>query len=777
MSIYTLALESSCDETSASVLKDGRTVLSNVISSQVPIHRKFGGVVPEIASRHHIEQVIPVIDQALRDANVTLQDIDHIGVTYGPGLVGALLVGVAAAKGLSFATGIPLIPVHHMEGHIFANFLANPELEPPFLSLVVSGGHTMLVHVKGYEEFDILGQTRDDAAGEAFDKIARVMGFPYPGGPHIDALALEGNPDAIEFPKALSEPGNFEFSFSGLKSAVLNYLNSKQQKNEPINQADVAASFQKAIVDVLVEKTRDAAHILGETRITIAGGVSANKGLQMALQKMCEKEGFTYYKPHKILSTDNAAMIGCRAYYMAQAGKFADLTLNAKPSVEIGHVSWKLISFGESLTRQRIQIFTPLLESSQGTMHQRADMLCIERSEQGVITRQLRGNNTWHSMMENGQPLIGVEHDQRQHVFPVVDNGGRIIGGIAFTVSPSIKIEQYEQEYTLSDTMQRLMLTATDEQIQSYEPISYFDGLIIFDDSHRILYGNEAAIQLVDLLGFDRRLVGSSIYSSTLKVSAIQQVLDDRTIYTSEEIYQDMVIRQHMIPIAMGRNETRCFLVLHDCTRESKQQQELLVKNSIIKEVHHRVKNNLQTVAGLLRMEARRSSLPEVKQALQEGINRIESMALVHDIVSHYDEDYIGIRSIYDELCRLLRMSMVRQDQEVTFTYSGEDMLISSHMASYVSLIINELITNSLEHGLDGKNGEIRLAVTESEEYIVLAFSDTGKGLPPEFSINSNKRLGLTIINNLVTHELKGKLSVANTGVGVLVTIHMKKEK
>ena len=244
MSVYTLALESSCDETSAAVLKDGRTVLSNVISSQVPIHRKFGGVVPEIASRHHIEQVIPVIDQALEDANVKLEDIDHIGVTYGPGLVGALLVGVAAAKGLSFATGIPLVPVHHMEGHIFANFLANPTLEPPFLSLVVSGGHTMLVHVKDYEEFQILGQTRDDAAGEAFDKIARVMGFPYPGGPHIDALAKEGNPNAVEFPKALSEPGHFEFSFSGLKSAVLNYLNSKSQKGEDIHQADVAASFQ-----------------------------------------------------------------------------------------------------------------------------------------------------------------------------------------------------------------------------------------------------------------------------------------------------------------------------------------------------------------------------------------------------------------------------------------------------------------------------------------------------------------------------------------------------
>ena len=233
-----------------------------------------------------------------------------------------------------------------MEGHIFANFLANPELEPPFLSLVVSGGHTMLVHVKGYEEFDVLGQTRDDAAGEAFDKIARVMGFPYPGGPHIDALAAEGNPEAIEFPKALSEPGNFEFSFSGLKSAVLNYLNSKQQKNEPINQSDVAASFQKAIVDVLVEKTKDAAHTLGESRITIAGGVSANKGLQKALEAMCVEEGFTYYKPHKILSTDNAAMIGCRAYYMAQAGKFGDLTLNANLVLKLDTYLGKRINRG-----------------------------------------------------------------------------------------------------------------------------------------------------------------------------------------------------------------------------------------------------------------------------------------------------------------------------------------------------------------------------------------------------------------------------------------------
>ena len=392
------------------------------------------------------------------------------------------------------------------------------------------------------------------------------------------------------------------------------------------------------------------------------------------------------------------------------------------------HIS-NLISFGESLTRQRIQIFTPLLETGQGERSQQcADMLCIERSDQGITTRQLKGSHTWHAMMKDGQPLIGLDDKQRQHVFPIVDNGGRIIGGISFTLSPSIKAEQYEQEYVLSDTMQRLMLTATDEQIVSYEPMSYFDGLIIFDDTYKILYANDAAMKLVDVLGFDRRLLGSSIFSSTLKMSAIQQVLLDRSIRTNEEIYQDMVIRQHMIPIAMGRNETRCFLVLHDCTRESKQQQELLVKNSIIKEVHHR------------------------------------------------DEDYIGIRSIYDELCRLLRMSMVRQDQEVTFTYSGEDMLISSHMASYVSLIINELITNSLEHGLDGNRGNVHLAVTDAGSTIKLAFTDNGKGLPSDFSVSSNKRLGLTIINNLVTHELKGSLSIENTGTGVLVTIYMKKE-
>lgn len=341
MSVLTLAIESSCDETSAAVLRDGRTVVSNVISSQVPIHRKFGGVVPEVASRHHIEQILPVIDQALEDAQVTLGDIDHIAVTYGPGLVGALLVGVAAAKGLSFATGIPLVGVHHMEGHIFANFLAHPELEPPFMSLVVSGGHTMIVLVKDYESFEILGQTRDDAAGEAFDKIARVMGYPYPGGPHIDRLAKEGNPHAMNFPKALNESGNYDFSFSGLKSAVLNYLNEAKMKGLAINDADLAASFQRAVVEVLVDKARQAAREYGQNVITIAGGVSANSGLQEAMAQMCQEEGFTYYGPDKILSTDNAAMIGCRGYYMAKTGKFSGLRLNAKPSLPIGTDMWK----------------------------------------------------------------------------------------------------------------------------------------------------------------------------------------------------------------------------------------------------------------------------------------------------------------------------------------------------------------------------------------------------------------------------------------------------
>lgn len=333
--MYTLALETSCDETSAAVIQDGRQILSNIISTQVPIHRKFGGVVPEIASRQHIEYVMPIIKEALDTAHVSLQEIDHIGVTYGPGLVGALLVGVAAAKALSFALDKPLVGVNHMEGHIFANFLSHPELEPPFLALVVSGGHTQLVKIEGYNTFTLLGQTRDDAAGEAFDKIARVMGYPYPGGPQIDKLAKDGNPDAIAFPKALHEKHNFEFSFSGLKSAVLNYLHTQEKRKQPYDVHDVAASFQKTVVETLVEKTMDAAAYCGMNKIAVAGGVSANSALAAAMEQACAAHGYSFYRPEPVLCTDNGAMIGCRAYYMALEGHFADLTLNAKPALAI----------------------------------------------------------------------------------------------------------------------------------------------------------------------------------------------------------------------------------------------------------------------------------------------------------------------------------------------------------------------------------------------------------------------------------------------------------
>lgn len=333
--MYTLALETSCDETSAAVIQDGRQILSNIISTQVPIHRKFGGVVPEIASRQHIEYVMPIIKEALDTAHVSLQEIDHIGVTYGPGLVGALLVGVAAAKALSFALDKPLVGVNHMEGHIFANFLSHPDLEPPFLALVVSGGHTQLVKIEGYNTFTLLGQTRDDAAGEAFDKIARVMGYPYPGGPQIDKLAKDGNPDAIAFPKALHEKHNFEFSFSGLKSAVLNYLHTQEQRKQPYDVHDVAASFQKTVVETLVEKTMDAAAYCGMNKIAVAGGVSANSALAAAMEQACAAHGYSFYRPEPVLCTDNGAMIGCRAYYMALEGHFADLTLNAKPALAI----------------------------------------------------------------------------------------------------------------------------------------------------------------------------------------------------------------------------------------------------------------------------------------------------------------------------------------------------------------------------------------------------------------------------------------------------------
>jgi len=333
--IVTLAIESSCDETSAAVLVGGRTVLSNIIATQIPIHRKFGGVVPEIASRKHIVNVMPVIDEALEKAGVTLKDIDQVAVTYGPGLVGALLVGVSAAKALAFTLGVPLIGVNHLEGHIFANFLSAPELKPPFMSLVVSGGHTSLVHVKGYNSFSLMGQTRDDAAGEAFDKVARVMGLPYPGGPQIDKLAQKGDPMAIDFPRALQEKGNYEFSFSGLKSAVLNYLNSMKLKGIEVNKADVAASFQHTVIEVLLSKALDAVKETGCDTLVLAGGVAANSTLESRLREVTAKNNIKFYFPDKILCTDNAAMIGCRGYYQSLAGNYSDLYLNAVPGLAL----------------------------------------------------------------------------------------------------------------------------------------------------------------------------------------------------------------------------------------------------------------------------------------------------------------------------------------------------------------------------------------------------------------------------------------------------------
>ncbi len=334
--ILTLGIESSCDETSAAVLRGGREVLSNIISTQIPVHQKFGGVVPEIASRKHIVNIMPVIDEALRKAGVTKADIGQVAVTYGPGLVGALLVGVSAAKALAFALDVPLLGVNHLEGHIFANFLQDKSLEPPFLALVVSGGHTALVDVADYDTFRLLGQTRDDAAGEAFDKIARVMGLPYPGGPEIDRLAKEGDPLAIDFPRALDKAGSSEFSFSGLKSAVLAYLNSEKMKGHEIHKANVAASFQHSVVEVLVHKAFDAAEQAERKTLVLAGGVASNSNLESRLMEEARKRGIRFQYPGRILCTDNAAMIACRGYYQARAGHFSDAYLNAVPGLSLG---------------------------------------------------------------------------------------------------------------------------------------------------------------------------------------------------------------------------------------------------------------------------------------------------------------------------------------------------------------------------------------------------------------------------------------------------------
>lgn len=331
-----LAIESSCDETAAAVVEDGRQVLSNVISSQIDLHRLYGGVVPEIASRKHIERINQVIRQALDDADIGLEDIDAVGVTYGPGLVGALLVGVAEAKAISYARGLPLVGVHHIEGHISANYIEHPELEPPFLCLVVSGGHTQLAIVEDYGKLRILGSTRDDAAGEAFDKVARAIGLPYPGGPEIDKLAREGNPQAITFPRARIDGAPYDFSFSGVKSAVLNYLNHHKMQGKEIEKADLAASFQQSVVSVLTDHTMGAAEEFHMNRVAVAGGVAANQCLRKAMKEACEKRGLTLYYPSPVYCTDNAAMIGVAAYYEYRNGTRHGWDLNAVPNLKLG---------------------------------------------------------------------------------------------------------------------------------------------------------------------------------------------------------------------------------------------------------------------------------------------------------------------------------------------------------------------------------------------------------------------------------------------------------
>ena len=331
-----LAIESSCDETAASVVKNGRCVLSNIISSQIAIHTLYGGVVPDIASRKHIEKINQVVEAALKEADVTLDDIDAIGVTYGPGLVGALLVGVAEAKAIAYAKKKPLVGVHHIEGHVSANYIEHPDLEPPFLCEIISGGHTHLVIVKDYGSFEILGRTRDDAAGEAFDKVARAIGLGYPGGPKIDKLAKEGNPHAIDFPRAHMEDAPYDFSFSGVKSAVLNHLNKCRMTGEPIVEADIAASFQQAVVDVLVDNAIRAAKDYHMDRLAIAGGVASNGALRAAMEAACEKEGIRFYRPSPIFCTDNAAMIGVAAYYEYRKGTRHGWDLNAVPNLKLG---------------------------------------------------------------------------------------------------------------------------------------------------------------------------------------------------------------------------------------------------------------------------------------------------------------------------------------------------------------------------------------------------------------------------------------------------------
>ena len=334
--VYILAIESSCDETAASVVKNGREVLSNVISSQIDLHTLYGGVVPEISSRKHIEKINQVIEEALKEANCSLENIDAIGVTYGPGLVGALLVGVAEAKAMAFAANKPLVGVHHIEGHISANYIENRELEPPYICLVVSGGHTHLVVVNDYGDYQVIGRTRDDAAGEAFDKVARAIELGYPGGPKIDKLAKEGNSEAIKFPRARVEGAPFDFSFSGLKSAVLNHINMCQMKGLEINKADIAASFQASVVDALLDRAMLACKEYNMNKLAIAGGVASNSAIRTAFEAKCKQENIEFYHPSPIFCTDNAAMIGVAAYYEYVKGTRHGWDLNAVPNLKLG---------------------------------------------------------------------------------------------------------------------------------------------------------------------------------------------------------------------------------------------------------------------------------------------------------------------------------------------------------------------------------------------------------------------------------------------------------
>ena len=333
MSKYILAIETSCDETAASIIKDGTEIISNVVSSQIESHKRFGGVVPEIASRHHVEQMTIVIEECLKQANMEPADLTAIAVTEGPGLVGALLIGINAAKAFAFAHSLPLVPVHHIAGHIYANNLVQP-MEFPLLALVVSGGHTELVYMKEHGSFELIGETRDDAAGEAYDKVARVLNLPYPGGPHIDRLAHEAE-EAVPFPRVWLEEGSYDFSFSGLKSAVINYKHNIDQRGEEIIPAHVAKGFQDSVVEVLTAKTLRAAREYNVKQVIAAGGVSANKGLRTSLETTFEAEGIPFYVPPLKLCTDNAAMIGAAGHYMYEAGVRGNMKMNGKPGMEL----------------------------------------------------------------------------------------------------------------------------------------------------------------------------------------------------------------------------------------------------------------------------------------------------------------------------------------------------------------------------------------------------------------------------------------------------------